>query len=450
MTESNYNQLRFDILEKVRLHPQQSGIGTLLELDLYPDVEIEDQKTHLKIQGYLRLNGTYLAEEDSDFKSAEKKEETGKGGFQPEEKQEEIAYVIPVEITLPADRADMEHIASEIESFDYKVLSPFELQIEAVLTIDGLLQEKQPEESDPSYEVIDRRKSPTFSVPEVSQREEEKQAEEGSAEGILEPEENEYEYIHVARYDPENDDNEEGLADTQEYPINEPEEEEEELSEETQAVKETEKRVEEQAKKEPIADEGASPREEDTEEDNDEDGAEEDHDRAEEPKVPSPSDTVKLGLHPRIGRDRENLNLSDQFLRPPDSNEFGSQDFGEDEKREFGAEDLKPEETAGDRDDDKEESAPSGSEQDMEEAKETEEEEQESGSGTGLEWARWMLKDDKDEFVKMRMVIVHKEDSLDTIADRYNVAASKIMQMNRLESAALEEGQIVYLPAANE
>ena len=35
--DREYQQLRFDISEKVRLHPQQPGIKTLVELDLYPD-----------------------------------------------------------------------------------------------------------------------------------------------------------------------------------------------------------------------------------------------------------------------------------------------------------------------------------------------------------------------------------------------------------------------------
>jgi stage VI sporulation protein D len=51
--------------------------------------------------------------------------------------------VIPVEITLPAEKADREMISAEVEGFDYQVLSPFELKIEAILVIDGLLPEQE-------------------------------------------------------------------------------------------------------------------------------------------------------------------------------------------------------------------------------------------------------------------------------------------------------------------
>ncbi|SFJ42315.1 LysM peptidoglycan-binding domain-containing protein [Thermoflavimicrobium dichotomicum] len=136
MVEQEFQQLRFDISEKVRLHPQQPGIGTLLELDLYPDVEIKEEGQHLKIQGYLRLNGFYLGD---DFKP-----EVHISDME-EVEREEIAYVIPVEITLPSDRAELKHISAEIESFDYSVLSPFEMKIEAMLVIDGLLPEPEKE-----------------------------------------------------------------------------------------------------------------------------------------------------------------------------------------------------------------------------------------------------------------------------------------------------------------
>lgn len=136
-------QLRFDISEKVCLHPQNPGMDTLLELDLYPDVSIKDEGSHLKIHGYLRLNGTYLSEKDS--------EEIGQDQYTSlgiTENRHELAYVIPVEITLPADRAEQGKISAEVETFDYQLLSPFELQIEAILLIDGLLPEKQEEEDE--------------------------------------------------------------------------------------------------------------------------------------------------------------------------------------------------------------------------------------------------------------------------------------------------------------
>jgi hypothetical protein len=157
-------QLRFNISEKIRLHPQQAGISSLLELDLYPDVEIKDEGQHLKIHGYLRLNGTYEGDLDEDADISE---------YDPDELDgEEIAYVIPVEITLPRNRAELAYVSAEVESFDYQLLSPFELQIEAVLMIDGILPEQEEEElitnisdeEQPQEEVEEVEESPSFAA----------------------------------------------------------------------------------------------------------------------------------------------------------------------------------------------------------------------------------------------------------------------------------------------
>ena len=72
--------------------------------------------------------------------------------------------------------------------------------------------------------------------------------------------------------------------------------------------------------------------------------------------------------------------------------------------------------------------------------------EQGAGEGEGLHWARQFLGGKEDTFVKMRMVIVQKGETLDTLAERYGVSASSILRLNGLESGQLEEGQIVYIP----
>jgi stage VI sporulation protein D len=46
----------------------------------------------------------------------------------------------------------------------------------------------------------------------------------------------------------------------------------------------------------------------------------------------------------------------------------------------------------------------------------------------------------------MRMVIVQKDESLESLADRYDVSPSQILRLNGLDSGQLEEGQIIYIP----
>nr|WP_239565326.1 LysM peptidoglycan-binding domain-containing protein [Brevibacillus fulvus] len=46
----------------------------------------------------------------------------------------------------------------------------------------------------------------------------------------------------------------------------------------------------------------------------------------------------------------------------------------------------------------------------------------------------------------MRLCIVQRNETLETIASRYALPVSKILEVNRLASDRLEEGQILYIP----
>ncbi|SFS95716.1 LysM peptidoglycan-binding domain-containing protein [Marininema halotolerans] len=449
---ANYNQLRFDILEKVRLHPQKPGIGTLLELDLYPDVEIEDQGSHLKIEGYLRLNGTYLSGHGYLLpEEGEGEASSHPNGMisSPPPQKEEIAYVIPVEITLPAERADIDHIASEIESFDYKVLSPFELHIEAVLSIDGLLNDEQSEEPSADYELVDPESAEEPLLPaqaesqedleeamdspeaaeeaqeEVSFMDERRQEEDLSASDSSdmeasnhESETENYDFVHVARYDGIDDSH--GVLHSQSF-----HDEESESPEDTVF----------QTHETPIAEASPDVEEEVTSE------MEATRATEAESEFEKEADPPPLFSHDRRGWG------DNRYLRHPHHGEFDFQELDTDERQKFGIEHLS--EMA------QNEEATKG-QQFLEERQASDEppsatetnqsDEKNEGKPARLDWARWILGDEEEEFVKVRMVIVQKEDSLDTIAERYEVSASKILHLNQLESNVLEQGQIVYIP----
>lgn len=415
MTENRYNQLRFDISEKVRLHPQQPGMDTLLELDLYPDVEVEDQETHLRIQGFLRLNGKYEPESGS----VQENEETAG--------QEEIAYVIPVEITLPADRVDLDYIASEIESFDYKVLSPFELQIEAELVIDGLLAEAEAEEKKESYEVVDPKQVATFSVHEEPRMEKETETENETEEILQQEIQQEYEYTHVARYDAGNPEESQEQAEEDQF-------EEDNAEHSLKEDGEKEKKEEE----EHVLGEKADQEEKEINIEKDVVSESDDTQESSEKTVSKSMDEgMKLAFNQKrdVEKDQGEPTLTDRLLRHPNTREFDFQELNEDEREKFGIERMKEA-------DDKEKDG-TDEEEIQDESAKTEDEEKPSSAS---EWASWILKDETDNFVKMKMVIVQKEDSIDTIAERYEVPISKIMSWNQMDSSVLEEGQIVYIP----
>ncbi|MDQ0256490.1 stage VI sporulation protein D [Evansella vedderi] len=59
---------------------------------------------------------------------------------------------------------------------------------------------------------------------------------------------------------------------------------------------------------------------------------------------------------------------------------------------------------------------------------------------------KMLTKGDQEEFSKLRMCIVQDGESLETIAERYNIQVSNLIRMNRLNEERVAEGQILYIP----
>nr|WP_243734934.1 LysM peptidoglycan-binding domain-containing protein [Paenibacillus turpanensis] len=66
-----------------------------------------------------------------------------------------------------------------------------------------------------------------------------------------------------------------------------------------------------------------------------------------------------------------------------------------------------------------------------------------------LEWKNLLMRKEEEGqgFRKVRMCIVQKEETMDTIAERYNISAKQIALYNRMAEPSLQEGQIIYIPA---
>ncbi|WP_325176722.1 LysM peptidoglycan-binding domain-containing protein [Paenibacillus alkalitolerans] len=65
-----------------------------------------------------------------------------------------------------------------------------------------------------------------------------------------------------------------------------------------------------------------------------------------------------------------------------------------------------------------------------------------------VEWKKLFLSASEDEprFRKVRMCIAQKEDTIETIAERYKKNPRELMLYNRLNEQYLQEGQVVYIP----
>ncbi|WP_029192050.1 LysM peptidoglycan-binding domain-containing protein [Paenibacillus elgii] len=113
------NGLRFDIYERVHLSEGAIGIQDLEGVELVPHIQVIPQGDQALLRGNLFLTGTFI-------------DELGRS-------DQTLEHLIPVEITLPMNRVQrMEDIAVEIENFDIDLLSSRSLNITGVLSLAGL------------------------------------------------------------------------------------------------------------------------------------------------------------------------------------------------------------------------------------------------------------------------------------------------------------------------
>src|SRR5690606_19702611 len=66
------------------------------------------------------------------------------------------------------------------------------------------------------------------------------------------------------------------------------------------------------------------------------------------------------------------------------------------------------------------------------------------------DWKKQLLRDnpEQQQFAAIRMCIVQREETIDSIAARYNLHSREILLYNRLEEPSVHEGQIIYIPKA--
>ncbi len=69
-------------------------------------------------------------------------------------------------------------------------------------------------------------------------------------------------------------------------------------------------------------------------------------------------------------------------------------------------------------------------------------------SNNALEWRKLFLGGQNEtRFERMRLYIAQREDTIESIADRYELSARDIAMHNQLSEAGVSEGQIVYIPS---
>ncbi|GGG20468.1 LysM peptidoglycan-binding domain-containing protein [Paenibacillus abyssi] len=115
--------LRFDVYERVHLPEHVAAIEELEEIELTPHIQVEQHGEQVLLRGNLLLSGVYSSQAERQVPQA-------------------LEHWIPVEITLPLNRVHrLEDIAVEIDNFDVDLLSSRTLNITGVLSLKGLQAE---------------------------------------------------------------------------------------------------------------------------------------------------------------------------------------------------------------------------------------------------------------------------------------------------------------------
>lgn len=132
------NGLRFDIYERVHLPDDVAAIGELDEIELVPHMQALTEEDQVLLKGHLLLSGIYRSPSGEDGVS-------------------QLEHWIPVEISLPPSRVErVEDLAVEIDNFDVDLLSIRSLNVTGVISLQGLQAEplRTPVWRDESFTVV--------------------------------------------------------------------------------------------------------------------------------------------------------------------------------------------------------------------------------------------------------------------------------------------------------
>ncbi|WP_394137545.1 stage VI sporulation protein D [Cytobacillus oceanisediminis] len=400
MSQGNPSCLRFSLEESVWFQKGQE-VSELISISLDPNITIQESDQYVTIQGALELAGEYKR---SDAEAAGDEEVFAGAKFVQavEEREEgtcEFKHYFPVDITIPNNRIQSIYdIDVAVESFDYVLPERSCMKLTANLTITGLYGDQQ-------------------HIP-VQEWQEEVEVEQ------LEP---------LQRSTAAVDENEEAV-DQEEYSVyQEKEQQEEEITEPVYdfAVEENreEEHQEEQAEPEEVyvPFEAEARKQPETE--------------VKQPEAPAATEEKLEEKEEQPAESTPEISFASQRSEeaPPSAQEIYQ--MTEALESDSPSYEKKPEEMAVQESPEEVEES-SSSEQ---EAKKKKFSKKKSMSLTEF-FAR---KEEEEEHVKLKVCIVQNGDTIDAIAERYDIPAQQLLRVNHLEiNQDIYEGQVLYIPVA--
>lgn len=382
--------LRFDIFERIRLSEETNNLDRLEQIELLPHIEVLSQGEHAVLKGHLLLTGQF-----------------SNGGNQRANKLE---HSIPVEITLPMNRIpNLDEIRVDIENFDVDLVSPNLLNVTGVLSLNGIELLKT---NDGWQETGNREE--VFVHHAASAMNEEDAAVETD--------------VAASSEEPAREVSLEGAA-----------HEAEEVEEEADSLHTLEKNAVAAFDERTFEQESAADQWQLYEDDEEADAVEEIDrlDSVEPYKAIAFAEDDTLGqqsheLESVIIESDERQHISDSELKIA----FGS-------RQTVGDAHITNLNALADR-----AHTDHTSNQAVIESEEQQEETRADSSSEGVDWRAWFIGKETQgqQFSSLRMCIVQREETIDSIAQRYSLNPREIMLYNRMQEHEVNEGQVLYIP----
>ncbi len=465
LSQGNPSCLRFSLEESVWFQKGQE-VSQLISISLDPNITIQESEQYVTIQGALELTGEYHRDASSVNESDNGSVSTLRFIQTVEERDEgvcEFTHYFPVDITIPNNRIEsINDIDVEVESFDYVFPERSCMKLNANLTITGLYGDQQHVAvQEEENNVLEFESAPRFNgVEEPNDELQETEEEKTEISFSLAPEEDgseEFEpFAAEARKQPEKI-KEEPILNQSHFQEEEPKSLEPFLVE---ARKQPEK-----VKEEPVLNQSHFQEEEpkslepfvvearkQSEKIKEEPVLNQSHSK-EEPKNFKPL-SAEGKEEPEIVKEEPVLSRSlpdEEFEESPAQMpevSFMSQRYEEkklEAKEIFEVKPVEEESFVEEVKSEHEEEAVLVESSSHEEEKQVKKKKSKKGMSLTEFFAR---KEEEVEVTKLKVCIVQQDDTIDIIAERYDISPQTLLRVNNLEiNQDVYEGQALYIPA---
>jgi len=469
--------MKFEIREKVKHFKEDRSFNELSSLELQPIIKVYESKNQVEVNGHLVLHGEFLTKEEDWEQFFNESDGIHYHPFynKKEEEADSFQYQIPLSIQMPRDRVeDTAELFVVVEDFDYEILSSGEMELTAQIKLLGV--HPDPKQDTPA-EFHSNMENEEFSFSESH-------TQDGGV-SSTEPQEEDRKNQQDKQRESQAEPKVEPMQDQEEHPKSHQEEtaqptisvEEEKNTEqrddaaqqmtENQSIKqELEEQNEGSLENETSENEGyeiEKSEDENTEKESEEETeASETVEKAEE-QTEETTAKVKIGI---TRKDKEaktdggenTVNPLYSLFKKGQKNEsetveqeLSAEETVQDQKNETDEASLKKEEQILEVEKEKElekqeaEEMQPENESDLAEANEEVQAEDPKAEDT-KEMLYSLLKGNEDNKYKLKIYLVHKEDTLEKIAEKYNLEPQELIRYNQLDSQELEEGQLLYLP----